>query len=96
MTFIEPNKNKFNISILTFLTVILILTGALLSIFAYNQNVRLNHFLNSYQKEVEGLQVANANLKNQLYGILDLKNAEELARDLGLVKEKRPEYLAQR
>ncbi len=94
MTVIEPNKNKFTINWLIISLIIFILTGALFSVFAYNNNVRLKHLLNSHREEAESLRSANTDFKNQLYGILDLKNAEELAADLGLIKEKKPEYLA--
>lgn len=94
MTIIEPNKNKFKLSILTSFIIGLIIFEAVLSIFAYNQNVRLTHALSLSQKSLGDFQAQNADLKNKLYTILDFKNADQLAEKLGLIKERKPEYLA--
>lgn len=92
MTIIEPNKNKSNLLIA--LTVGLIILGAVLTIFAYNQSVRFSHALSDQRKSIDSLQVKNAELKNQLYAILDIQKVDQLAEKLGLIKERKPEYLA--
>ena len=94
MTIIEPNKSKFKLNLLIILIIGFILAEAVLSIFAYNKSVRINYSLNENKKAIEELQVSKADLKNQLYSVLDLQNADILAAKLGLIKEKRPEYLA--
>jgi hypothetical protein len=94
MTIIEPNKSKFKSNFLIILIIGLIISGAVLSIFAYNKSVSLSYNLNIQRKSVEALQVENADLKNQLYAVLDFQNAAQLADRLGLIKEKKPEYLA--
>ncbi len=94
MTIIEPNKSRFKINLLITLVIGFILAEAVLSIFAYNRSVRMNYSLNENKKAIEELQVSNADLKNDLYSVLDLQNADQLAAKLGLIKERKPEYLA--
>jgi|SRR3989344_497359 len=94
MTIIEPKKNKLRIHFIATIFVGLLLLGGLLTVFAYNQSVSMSHRLGELTKEIEGLRVENADLKNDLYGILDLQNIDKLADKLGLIKEKKPEYLS--
>lgn len=94
MTIIEPNKNKFKIGIFAFIIIALIIIEAVFSIFAYNKSVHLGHGLRDRSGELEALAVENADLKNKLYEVLDFQNADKLAERLGLVKERKPEYLA--
>ena len=67
---------------------------AVLSIFSYNRNVGINHAIKQNIENIEVLRADNADLKNQLYLVLDIENADFLAAKLGLVKERKPEYLA--
>ncbi|MDO8466866.1 MAG: hypothetical protein Q7S83_01865 [bacterium] len=96
MTIIEPNKNSFKSKIVAYLLMGLVLFEAGLSIFAYNQSVQLNYSLKENHKKTEIVRAENADLKNQLYLALDIENADVLAGKLGLIKERKPEYLAQR
>lgn len=96
MTIIEPNKNSFKSKITTYLLVGLVLFEAALSIFSYNQSVRLNYSLKENHRKTEIVKAENADLKNQLYLALDIDNADVLAAKFGLIKERKPEYLAQR
>ena len=74
----------------------LVLFEAALSIFAYNRSVQLNHSLKESHKKIEIVRAENADLKNQLYLVLDIESADVLASKLGLIKERKPEYLALR
>lgn len=94
MTIIEPNKNSFRSRLPLYLAAGFVMLEALLSIFAYNFNVKINHSIKESIKQIETLRADNADLKNQLYLVLDLENSDILAAKLGLVKERRPEYLA--
>lgn len=94
MTIIEPKKNKGRYSFAWTMTIGLVLFEALLSIYSYSQNVRLTHELFSTTKAIESLRISTADFKNQLYAKLDLKNADKIADKLGLIKEKKPEYLS--
>lgn len=94
MTIIEPNKNKFNLNFLMIFAIGLVICAALLSIFAYAKSVKIDHALSSYQKTLDQLRAESADLKNELYAILDFQNADQLAEKLGLIKERKPEYLA--
>jgi cell division protein FtsB len=94
MTIIEPNKNKFNLNFLMIFAIGLIVCAAVLSIFAYATSVKIDHAISSYQKNLDRLKAESADLKNDLYAILDFQNADQLAEKLGLIKERKPEYLA--
>lgn len=94
MTIIEPNKNRFKINLLMILLAAFIFFEAIFSIFAYSKSVKLNYSIREQKEELEALEVRNADMKNELYAILDFKNAEQLAEKFGLIKEKHPEYLA--
>ncbi len=63
------------------------------NVFVYNKIVNLQHLITIQTKDLEGLKLADADLKNKLYQILDLKNLSELAKDLGMIKIKNPEFL---
>lgn len=72
----------------------LVLFETVLGVLAYNQNVQFNYALKENTKKTEILQASNADLKNQLYLVLDFENSDQLAGKLGLIKERKPEYLA--
>ena len=71
-----------------------IILEAILGIFAYSKSVRLGYLINQEQKDIQQLEVENAEFKNHLYAVLDFQNVEKIAAELGLIKEKRPDYLA--
>lgn len=73
-----------------------ILLEAILSVFINNQSVELTHVLKAEKKNLETLQAETAELKNNLYAILDIQDPEEFSSKLGLVKDRKPEYLTVR
>ncbi len=94
MTFIEPNKQKFRINLFAAFFAALFLAEAVFSIITYSQSVSLEHLIAKQQEAVEEIRTKNASLKNQVYSLLDLGDADLLVSKLGLVKERRPDYLA--
>ncbi len=93
MTIIEPNKAKYSYSPTVFMGLFLsvFLTGAY--IYFYSEGVSLRHSISEGSKNLQELQVANAELKNQLYQITDLSNLNSVIESKKLVKDKRPEYI---
>ncbi len=71
----------------------LILLEAVLSVFAYSQNVRFKYLLSEQNEIIEDSQARSVDLKNRLYAVLDFQNVDQLAEQLGLVKERKPDYL---
>ncbi len=59
----------------------------------YNENVDLKHRIASVEKSTENLRANNADLKNQLYRILDASHLSAAAVEFGLVIESYPRYL---
>jgi hypothetical protein len=93
MTIVQPHKNNLTaakISIL-FLTTALI-TSVLGWMFFYNQFVNLRHDLEAAELTISKAEVENAELKNDLYKIIDVKNLEVLAQERSLVVDKNPKY----
>ncbi len=94
MTIIEPNKNRFSANRWLFLILAVVLATVVLNIFAYNRNVQLNHVLKQQLRDIDLARAESADLKNQLYLALDFEDVGYLAAKLGLVKERKPEYMA--
>ncbi|MDD5547351.1 MAG: hypothetical protein PHN74_00400 [Candidatus Pacebacteria bacterium] len=93
MTIIEPNKHKYNPSSGFILVAGFIVLSAFLSINFYNKNVNLRHLITSNTKNLQEMQVSNAEFKDKLYSVLAPENIKSLAQSLNLVQEKRPEYI---
>ncbi len=96
MTIIEPKKNKGSLNTLWTMIIALILVEAVMTIYGYSQNVQLSHELRDTTKSIESLRISTADFKNQLYAKLDLQNVDALAGSLGLIRERKPEYLSVR
>ena len=92
MTIIQPNKNNhktnFLISILTIVSVI----AAVWGVFLYNQLVNLRHEVKKQETNLRRAEVTNAELKNNLYSVLNEKNLESLINQQSLILDKNPEY----
>ncbi len=91
MTIIKPHKThiylRFFISIFA-----LGALGGSIYIFEYNSLVNIKNQIESNEKAIVELQIQNADLKNNLYQILDPTKLEGLAVENQLVLEKNPEY----
>lgn len=66
---------------------------SLSNVFVYNKIVGLQHLLKDGEKTNQELRLANIDLKGQLYKLLDTNNLSQLAKERGLVKVQKPEYL---
>lgn len=96
MTIIEPNKQKLKIRFIRSVVIpvtALVLTAATLGIFLYNSTVDLKHRLEIQEKKLSELKVANAELKEKIFGITDMKNIQKMALEAGFVADKQPTYL---
>lgn len=93
MTIFQPHAKQGTFSKGTVLLIALVAVTALLSIYLYNGVVDVRHGLDRAESSLRELSAANAELKNQLYGILDSRSLQDAAAELGLVKDNTPEYL---
>ena len=93
MTIIQLNKNNHNknflISILMMVSVVMAVWG----IFIYNQLVSLRHEVKKQENNIQQAEVQNAELKNNLYSILNEKNIESLINQQSLILERNPNYI---
>ena len=94
MTIIKPNKKHYG----RFLAIIfsLILIGGLFYIFEYNSFVNTRYQVKLLKQGIIEAEAANADLKNELYKIIDPSSLEKLAVNYQLVLDKNPEYLRNR
>lgn len=92
MTIIEPNKNHFLQSTLMYLAgamLVLVITG----IYFYNLNVSLKYDISMQEKEINRLESANADMRNEMYRVLDVRNLGAVIQQRNLVQDKNPDYM---
>ncbi len=91
MTIVQPNKevNLIKTRVLCISAIGVTLVVVLLS---YLSLVGLRHDLADTREALEDMKVANAELKNQYYTFTSNENLEALAVQLGLVKDRTPEW----
>ena len=96
MTIIQPDKtsalSSFSISILLVASISAVLWG----VFLYNQLVNVRHELSSQKDGLQQAEVTNAELKNNLYSIIDAKNLKASMNSQSLILDKNPEYIKTR
>ncbi len=92
MTIIEPNKNNLFQGIFAYFTGALIFL-VVLSIYFYNLNVNLKFSISAQEKSIQQLEAENADLRNEMYRILDVRNLTALIQKQNLVQDKNPDYL---
>ncbi len=93
MTIIQPNTHRFRIHAAFILVIVLVVGGALLNIFLYNETVQLNHSIRVATEDIKGLQAENADVRNELYKVLDPEHLKATALELGFVKDTAPRYI---
>lgn len=92
MTIIQPYKTSYKSN---FLISILMLTSigiAVWGVFLYNQLVNLRHEVKKQEADISRAEVTNAELKNNLYSIIDAKNLKSSVDSQSLILDKNPEY----
>ena len=93
MTTIGPQKKRQSTRVFLACFLGTFVLGAVLGISFYNDTVDLKHEVRKAEARIVELEVLNADVKNQLYALLDAERLEALAGELGFVLEKRPSYL---
>ena len=91
MTIVQPKKEMDlrKCGALCVTGVVLMLGVVLLS---YLSLVGLRHDIANTRETLEELKVANAELKNSYYAFTSNENLEKLATELGLVKDRTPQW----
>lgn len=93
MTIIQPNKNKFKIEFFISVLMLIFIVSVVWGVFLYNQTVNFRHEAEDIGKILKQSEIENAELKNALYSMIDLKNSESLTVSESLILEKNPEYI---
>lgn len=78
---------------MSLILIMLTVSGALFSVYIYNQIVSLRYQFGNSEEQFNALRVANAESKDRLYKILSGQNSEAFARTQGLIKDNKPVYL---
>jgi len=92
MTIIEPHKTKSSYNSTVFMLVFALVAFVCLNIYFYNETVNLRHSISVASKNLQALQVSNAESRTRLYQLTDLSSLDAIAKSRGLVKERKPEY----
>lgn len=93
MTIIQPNKNSSKTNFLILVLMLGSISAVVWGVFIYNQLVDLRHEVKSQETGAKQAEVANAELKDNLYNIIDAKSAESLKNSQSLILDKNPEYV---
>lgn len=96
MTIIEPNRSKYSYNSSVLLMSVLLAFLAFSNIYIYNKNVTLKQSISEGSKDLQELQVVNAESKNTLYKMTDLSNLNGIIKNNGLVKDRSPKYFENR
>ena len=91
MTIVQPNKEKgLRNCIVLCTTGVVLMLG--ITLFSYLSLVGLRHDISNTRESLEELKVASAEFKNGYYALTSNDNLEQLALQLGLVKDKTPQW----
>lgn len=71
---------------------VLVIT-AVWGVFLYNQLVSLRHETEKQNSDLRRAEVQNAELKNNLYSVIDERNLKSLINKQSLIFDKNPQYL---
>ena len=93
MTIIQPNKNNYKSNFLISMLILVVVISALWGVFLYNQLVNLRHEIKRQEASLRQAEVTNAELKNNLYRIIDTENLKSSVNSQSLILDKNPEYV---
>ncbi|MEK7162736.1 MAG: hypothetical protein AAB696_00380 [Patescibacteria group bacterium] len=96
MTIIQLNKNNHKTNFLVSILMMISIVVAVFGVFLYNQLVNIRHEVKRQENNLQQAEVQNAELKNNLYSILNEKNMKSLINQQSLILEKNPEYLTKK
>jgi len=89
---IEPYKVKLQIREFVYIGIIL-LFFSISCIFVYNLNVNLKYSIGTREKELKGLESANAEIRNELLQKTDVRNLGGFIKEYSLIPDKNPDYV---
>ena len=96
MTIIQPNKTSYKSNFLILTLIFVSISVAVWGVFLYNQLVNLRHEVKSQEIALGQAEVANAELKNNLYNIIDAKNLESSIKNQSLILDENPNYVKEK
>jgi cell division protein FtsL len=92
MTIVQIRRSHHKVNLFLILIGIVII-AAFWGVYNYNQLVNLRHEIIKRSNDLERIEVSNAELKNSLYLLTDVKNLQKIASERGLIIDKNPQYI---
>lgn len=92
MTALEFGKRDGRIDTTTILCVLLLIVSVSAYAVLYIHQVSMRRDIKQVERNIEKAQVVNAELKNDIYSVLDSISAEAVLEARGLVVDRSPEY----
>ena len=93
MTLIQPKQQKNFYRIIMGMMCLLLLVGIVSLIVVYNRTVDLQHGVVDMKSKFDKAQTANAELKDQVFAVLDGNHLKAFAEERSLVKDQKPQYV---
>lgn len=95
MTFIKPKQNysHFFLNVMFFFMIAAVLMATLWLIMLNNRLVDLKHNISEIKVAFGEIQTQSAELKAKTFSFFSNQNVGNLAREVGLLQEKNPDYL---
>jgi hypothetical protein len=93
MTIIQPNRENKKTSLFALVLIGTAVLSVVWGVFIYNQLVDIRHEVERASNSVEKAEVSNAELRNNLYNIIDSGNLESLAKGKSLALDNNPQYV---
>jgi len=93
MTIIQPHQASHKTNFFIFSLVFILIIGAVWGVFLYNQLVSFRHETKKQEANIGQAEAINAELKSELYSILDTKNLASSTNEQSLILDKNPEYI---
>lgn len=92
MTLYQPKRKRNRLPLIVgfFVTAGLVLT----IIQGYSAQVGLEKTMRTTREELSRAETKNAEIKNELYALLDFKSIQILVEKLGLIKEEKPHFIS--
>lgn len=93
MTIIQPNRTQaFPLNLIIGALIVLVMLSAVWLVSLYNTLVNIQHGISETKDEIKQIQTANAELKEELFALLDSRKFEEFAAEAALIKDRAPRY----
>lgn len=93
MTFIQHNRSNWWQSAVMAALIVFSIGASVELVYLYNRAVNLKANVAAVREDIQDIETQNAEMKEQIFGLLSPDNFQEFAAERGLVQENSPRYL---